>query len=379
MRKMKKMQFLMGSGILILILICLSCKKEPTPDPNQPLIDKMKAAADSIITNTSVPGLVALVVDHKRGIDWLYAAGVSNRETLAPIDTSHTFRIASCTKTFTITVLLQLVDEGKIALNDKLSKYYPEYPASDSITILMLTNMTSGISDYFNDDRWQNSMKTTPLRVWAPKEFAGMSFSHPLDFRPGTGYNYSNVNTIIIGMIIEKVTGSSLATEISNRIIKPLHLTNSGLVTNGTSLPGIHGRGYDFGELDMTGDLTESFDLSNCWAAGSVYTTPRELQKFIEQLVKGGFLSDSLQYRRLNQDFHEISQIQSYGIGISKLVGFYGHNGIVWGYLSSMYYSPDKDCTVIIYYNLSQPATHMPDNLFGKIYMILYGNPEPRK
>jgi len=360
--------------ILILVLSVISCKKETAVDPNQALIGQMKLAADSVIKNTTVPGLVALVVDHKRGIDWLYAAGVSNKETRAPMDVNHTFRIASCTKTFTLTVLLQLVDEGKISLNNKLSKYYPEYPASDSITVLMLSNMTSGISDYFNDDRWQNSMKTTPLRIWVPKEFADMSFSHPLDFRPGTGYRYSNVNTIIIGMIIEKVTGNSLESEISNRIIKPLQLANSGFLTNGTILPGTHGRGYDFGELDLTGDFTESFDLSNCWAAGSVYTTPRELQMFAERLVKGGFLSDSLQYRRLNNDFHDISPIQSYGIGISKLASFYGHNGIIWGYLTSMYYSPDKDCTVIIYYNLCQPAAHVPDNLFGKFLLILYGS-----
>ncbi|MDD4604138.1 MAG: serine hydrolase [Bacteroidales bacterium] len=371
---MKKNQLALVSVLLFTIFFFISCKKESSGDPNKALIDKMKLAADSVIKNTPIPGLVALVVDHKRGINWLYAAGVSNKETKAPMNVNHTFRIASCTKTFTLTVLLQLVDERKVSLDDKLSKYYPEYPASDSITVLMLSNMTSGISDYFDDDRWQNSMKTTPLRVWAPQELVNMSFSHPLNFRPGTGYRYSNVNTIIIGMIIEKVTGNSLETEISNRIIKPLQLVNSGFITNGTTLPGTHGRGYDFGDLDLTGDLTESFDLSNCWAAGSVYTTPRELQLFVERMVNGGFLSDSLQYRRLNNDFHEISPIQSYGIGIYKLASFYGHNGIIWGYLTSMYYSPEKDCTVIIYYNLCQPSTHLPDNLFGKFLLILYGS-----
>ncbi len=371
---MKKYKLTLISILLFMVFSFISCRKETVTDPNQPLIDQLKLAADSVIKNTPVSGLVALVVDHKRGINLLYAAGVSNKETNAPMDVNHTFRIASCTKTFTLTVLLQLVDEGKVSLNDKLSKYYPEYQASDSITVLMLSNMTSGVSDYFNDDRWQNSMKTTPLRVWNPKEFADMSFSHPLDFRPGNGYRYSNVNTIIIGMIIEKVTGNTLESEIGNRIINPLQLVNSGFITNGTQLPGNHGRGYDFGELDLTGDFTESFDLSNCWAAGSVYTTPRELQIFIERLVKGGFLSDSLQYRRLNNDFSDISQIQSYGIGISKLASFYGHNGIIWGYLTSMYYSPSKDCTVIIYYNLCQPSSHVPDNLFGKFLLILYGS-----
>lgn len=371
---MKKLNLSIVSFLLILVFSAISCKKETVTDPNQSIVDAMKAATDSVVKNTKVPGVVALVVDHKRGIDWLYAAGVSNTETRAPMDVTHTFRIASCTKTFTITVLLQLVDEGKISLNDKLSKYFPEYPSSDSITVLMLSNMTSGISDYFDDERWQSAFVATPLRVRNPGELADMSFSHPLEFSPGTQFKYSNINTIIVGMIIEHITGNTIENEITNRIMKPLGLTRSGFMTSGCALPGNHGRGYDFEDLGMTGDMTEAADVSNSWAAGAVYSTPRDLQKYIEFLVKGGLLSDSLQDRRLNSDFNKMNSLQSYGIGISKLASYYGHNGVIWGYLTSMWYSPEKDCTVIIYYNLSQPTKNLPDNLFGKYYRILYGS-----
>lgn len=176
---------------LIVLTMVSDCKKTEEPaDPNQQFIDQIKFCADSVIKNTPVPGLVALVVDHKRGINWLYAPGVSNTITNATMDASHTFRIASNTKTFTITVLLQLVGEGKISLNDKLSKYLPQYPAADSMTLTMLANMTSGLFDYFDDERWSDSFKAIPLRVWAPSELADLSFSHPLLFQPGTIFKY---------------------------------------------------------------------------------------------------------------------------------------------------------------------------------------------
>lgn len=362
------------SLIIIVAVSFNSCKKESIPDPNQPLIDQMKAVTDSIIENTRVPGIVALVVDHKKGINWLYAAGVSNTQTGAPMDVNHTFRIASNTKTFTGTVLLQLVDEGVIRLNDKLSAYFPQYPKSDSITIKMLCNMSSGINAYETDE-WMNAVKANPLRVWTPSELAGLAFSQPFLFSPGTGYQYSNSNTIILGMIIEQVTGKTLESEVENRIIKPLQLNNTAFHTSGTELPGNHGRGYDFEEFGVTGDVTELYDLSNNWAAGSVHSTPCELQSYVEALVKGRFLSDTLQQRRLN-DMITIDPYSKYGLCLHKLASFYGHNGEVWGYTSMMRYSLKHDCTIIIYYNCDRMSTNNPDSLFGKFLLILYGSYE---
>jgi len=288
------------------------------------------------------------------------------------MDVNHTYRIASNTKTFTGTVLLQLVGEGKISLNDRVTKYFPQYTAASDITLTMLANMTSGLFDYFDDEQWVTEFKTTPFRVWNPAEIVNLSLSHPLLFTPGTQFKYTNTNTILLGMIIEKVTGNKIETEINNRIVTPLKLKNTGFLTSGTTLPGNHGRGYDFGELGIIGDVTESYDVSNTGAAGAVYTTPRELQLFVECMVEGGLLPDSLQNRRLNKDFNQFGPVQSYGLCLSKFGSFYGHNGVIWGYTSSMYYSPDKQCTVIIYYNLCQPADHFPDSLFLRFMEILY-------
>jgi D-alanyl-D-alanine carboxypeptidase len=362
------------------LILNLSCKSDNIISStqqiaNQLLIDKMKFVTDSIVQNSRVPGIVALVVDNVRGIDWLYTSGVSNIPANLPMNGSYTFRIGSNTKTMTGTVLLQLVDEGKLALNDKLSKYFPAFPKSDSITIAMLCKMTSGIFNYTDDvDFWNTITVSNPSKVWLPQELLDVGFSHNFNFPPGTGWSYSNTNTIILGMIIEKLTGNTLQSEINNRIIQPLQLSNTGFLTSGRDLPGTHGRGYYSGEYEENNDMTEVMDVSWGWAAGSAYSVPRELRKYAERLVGGGFLSDSLQQKRLN-DMQAITPDINYGLCLARRGSFYGHNGGMPGFTSTMYHSNNKNCTVIIYFNcdLVAPVPIVPDMLFMRFMNILYG------
>ena len=355
----------------------VSCKKSDNTvtDPNQALITQMKLAADSVVQTTKVPGVVALVVDRKKGIDWLYATGVSDITNKIPANPDLVFRIGSCTKTLTLTVLLQLVGEGKLSLNDKLSKYFPAYPKADSVSILMLCNMTSRIHDYFHiTPSFFETMRANPTRVWTPRQLIDLGFQAGYDSIPGKGWGYSNTNTLIIGRIIEQITGNSLSVEIENRIIRPLDLGNTGFITSGISLPGVHGRGYYFIDYIPGEDFTEYFDASVYWAAGSAYSTPRDLQKFAEALVGGGLLPDSLQYRRLNKDFYQMPDV-AYGLGIAKQGTFYGHSGEMPGYMTNMYHSNDKQCTIIIYYNSLLIGTENdPGKLFTRFVHILYGN-----
>ncbi len=108
---------------------------------------------------------MALVVDHNKGIDWIYEVGLSNISEKLPMNRNHTFRIGSNTKTFVITVLLQLVDEKKISLDDKLFKYFPEYQKSDIITIAMIANMTSGVCNYTDDESFWIEIENNPTKV----------------------------------------------------------------------------------------------------------------------------------------------------------------------------------------------------------------------
>ena len=358
--------------ILIATLFSVSCKKDSDLDANQLLIDQMRAVTDSIIQNTDVPGIVALVVDQKRGIDWLYTSGYSDIPNKLPMDDSYTFRIGSCTKTMTVTVLLQLVDEGKIALEDKLSKYFPAYPKSDSITIAMLCDMTSGIADFVSNPQFFPMLDNNPAKVWPPQELAELGVSQNFTFSPGKGWNYSSTNTIILGQVIELVTDNTLEVEMNTRIFEPLNLDNTGFLTFGLTFPGTHGRGYYSGTYMENQDMTEHYDVSWGWAAGSAYSTPRELQKYVEAMVEGGFLSDSLQQKRLNE-LHVSDNIGDfYGLGLAKRGSFFGHIGGIHGFTSFMFHSKEKNCSVIIYFNCMLEIR--PEVLFQRFMDILYGD-----
>lgn len=339
---------------------------------NEELIAQMQAATDKIIATTHVPGIVALVADHARNINWVYAAGVSDIPNNVPANPSYTFRIGSNTKTFVVTVLLQLVAEGKVSLDDKLSKFFPEFQNANKITIAMLCNMTSGIPNYSEDEYFVDRMLNQPKKVWSPLELVRIGINKQFTFEPGTGWKYSNTNTILLGMIIEKITQNSLQEEIATRIVDKLGLRQTAFLTSGTELPGIHGRGYYEDVYVQGADMTEHYDISWGWAAGSAYSTPRELQKYVEALVGGGLLPDDIQTIRFSEHIVHFDEKIAYGLGILKRGTFYGHNGSLPGFTSSMYHSAEKNCTVIIYFN-SQLEEMIPDQLFASFMEILYG------
>ncbi len=358
------------SLLLISIFLFGACEIEKTSDPNEVFIQQMKAVTDSIIQHARVPGIVALVVDHQKGIDWLYTAGYSDIPNQVPMNGDNIFRVGSISKTMTVTVLLQLVGEGQLSLDDKLSDFFPEFPRSDEVSIAMLCNMTSGIFNYLEDEAWGNEVNENPTRVWMPHELVEAGFAHDYIFDPGTDWHYSNTNTIILGMIIEKITGNSLQVEVENRLLFPLNLNHTALLTSGTELPNQHSKGYLWDEVENNYfDVSNLFDVSWAWAAGAAYSCPRELQKYVQTIVEGGFLSDSLQQKRITE-LQYLEPNKAYGYAILKRGSFFGHNGALPGYTTSMYHSIAKNCTVIIYFN-SLTDIH-PDSLFFRFMNILY-------
>lgn len=127
------------------------------------------------------------------------------------------FRIGSNTKTFTGTLILQLVDEGVLALDDPVSRYRTDVPRGEDITIEMLLKMRSGLANYTDDDAWAEAIMTSPKEAVDPEEMLAIAFKQDLLFEPGSKYQYSNTNTVLLGMIAEKLTGKDLTTLVSER------------------------------------------------------------------------------------------------------------------------------------------------------------------
>jgi len=355
----------------VIINSCLNVNNSVEPSSSKLIESNLQATIDSVVANTHVPGVVAGIWAPNIGLNFVYTAGVADLDTKASLSPDMVFRIGSNTKTFTITVLLQLVDEGLLSLNDKLSKYFPNFPRANEITIEMLANMRSGIFNYNLADEFINKMLSNPTRTWSADSLIAIAALHPFYFNPGTGFRYSNTNTIIAGRIIEKLTGVSLEYNIRTRIINKLNLINTVYLVGGTQIPGYHSNGYYFGEYDPANPSSlEYTDISWAGAAGAMISTIYELKTYVKALTEGKFLSSTLQQKRMSR-FESNILNWKYGIGIWEDKGFYGHAGSIFGCTSLMVHSPDKNATIIIWYN-SQIEGTTPAYLFREIVKSVY-------
>lgn len=374
---MKKQLLTIAVVILSLSLFLFSCKKDESSPSSEKIENSIKMVLDSVIANTHVPGLVAGIWAPNEGIDMVYSAGFADREATESIDAEMVFRIASNTKTFAITVLLQLVDEGKLSLDDKLSQYLPDFPRGDEVTVEMLTNMRSGIYNYVESTEfWTFELFENPTYFWTIDEIIDFALEHnPGDlyyFNPGTDFHYSNTNTILIEYIIEQVSGKSLESLVNERIIIPLKLEKTIYLIGGTEIPGYHSKGYYLGSYDPEiMELSEYLDYSFARAAGGMISDIFDLKTYVQALTGDYFLTPSLQTKRMEGNPTGSTSGTTYGMGMLIYKGFYGHNGGAPGFTSLMIHSPDHNCTIVIWYN-SYIGDADPTQLLFVIPQMIY-------
>jgi D-alanyl-D-alanine carboxypeptidase len=317
------------------------------------------------------PG-VAVGVQFANGYVWNRRGfGLADLTRRRPMPANEYMRIGSVTKTFTGTVLLQLVDQGLIGLDDPLSKYIagdiPPVPEADQITIRMLGNMTSGIPDYIgivepNSDPAAPIWRTLFTR-FTPRELVEIGLSQPPYFAPGQGWHYSNTNTVLLGMIIENRTKRSLGANIRLRVLEPLGMTDT-VFPLGPRYPGPHPEGYSLVPPDFT-SLTEISHIeaaSGAWASGNMISTPRDLLLYAKPLATGQLISPHAQQERTKwldgpiyppgKPFTE----QRYGFALMDMDGLIGHSGSIQGYNTFMAYLPAVDASIVVISNVYHTA-----------------------
>ncbi|MDC0705946.1 serine hydrolase domain-containing protein [Priestia sp. AB] len=281
------------------------------------------------------PGILAKI--HKGGKTWSYAAGIADLRTKKPMKTDFRFRIGSVTKTFIATVLLQLAGENRLNLDDSIEKWLPGVIQGNGydgnqITIRQILNHTSGIADYVNSKDF-DIMDTK--KSYTADEFVKMGISLPPDFPPGKGWSYSNTGYVVLGMLIEKVTGNSYAEEVENRIIEPLDLSNTFLPGNSSVIPSTkHARGYF--QLDGASELEDVTYINPGSSDGDMISTADDLNKFFSYLLSGQLLKEQ-QLKQMLTTVPTGREGTGYGLGIyeTKLpngVSIWGHRGIVLGF-----------------------------------------------
>ncbi|MEC3033058.1 serine hydrolase, partial [Bacillus thuringiensis] len=237
------------------------------------------------------PGILAKTSEG--GKTWGYAAGIADLRTKKPMKTDFRFRIGSVTKTFTATVVLQLAGENRLKLNDYIEDWLPGVIQGNGydgnkITIRHILNHTSGIAEY---SRSKDADFTDTKKSYTAEELVKMGVSLPPDFAPGKGWSYSNTGYVLLGILIEKVTGNSYAEEVENRIIEPLDLSNTFLPGNSSVIPGTkHARGYL--QLDGASELKDVTYINPGSSDGDMISTADDLSKFFSYLLGGKLLKE---------------------------------------------------------------------------------------
>jgi len=352
--------------LVAMLLIFSSCSSDDGDNQDQvlPTLLLNKAISD-FMNDHHFPGAVVGAWVPGKG-EYVVAKGKSNLETDTAMKIECKFGIGSVTKSFVGTVALQLVDEGKLELDDSLNKYISNVPNAENITIRQLLNMTSGLFDYLTDENFMDTLESDPLKKWTPEELVAIGVSHEPYFPSGEGWHYSNTNTILVGMIIELITGNKLAEEIQERISDELGLKNTLLPDSPyVAPPYAHGYMYDEGAYIDTSELDPSF----AWAAGAMVSNLEDLKIWAEALATGKLISASMQKERLVffdvflpgvPDFY-YKMDPKYGLAIEQYDNsFVGHSGKALGFNAQMYYLPSENAILITLLNTDTTAGDGP-------------------
>lgn len=259
-------------------------------------------------------------------------------ERPAPVDGR--FRIGSVTKTFTSTVALQLAGEGRLSLGDSVERWLPgTVPNGRNITLRQLLNHTSGLYNYTDDTLVSpEQVVRDRYRHWTPRQLVALATGRDPLFPPGTAWSYSNTNYVLIGLVIERATGRSLASEVGRRIIGPLGLYDTE-VPGTPWITGPHAHGYvqvNGGPVDIT-----AMDVSSSYAVGDIISTTRDLNTFYAALLGGRLLRPAQLAEMRTTAFDS-----GYGLGLSKVAlpcgaEIWGHTGGIPGYLAFSFHQPE--------------------------------------
>ena len=211
-------------------------------------------------------------------------------------------RIGSVTKTFTGTAVLQLVDQGRIRLSDPISRYIDGVPNGDAITLDMLGRMRSGLPDYSETDTFMTRLYAEePAGPQAfpttPRELVDWAFRQPVDFAPNTQWAYSNTNTVLLGLVVEQVSGLSLADYLTQNVFGPLGLTQTSFPADGV-LPAPYAHGYNQGPDGTVYDAT-LWNPSWGYAAGAVVSTLSDIRTWASAVGTGSLLRPDTQSQRI--------------------------------------------------------------------------------
>ena len=330
-----------------------------------PRASKLRQDARSLVA-AGAPGVIVLARDGSRSVR--VAAGSADVTPRTPMRVSDRFRVASITKTFVAAVVLQLVGEGKMSLDDTVERWVPGLvPGGAGITVRQLLNHTAGLFDYIDDGDdtiLKPYLRGDVAHVTPPRQIVAVATSHPPHFAPGTKHRYSNTNYIVLGLVVEAVTGDSLTAEMSRRIFQPLGLRASSFDATASRITGRHAHGY--APIGPGGRVVELNVLSSSltWAAGALVSTAGDVARFYRALLRGRLLRADL-LREMETTVPAGPPGEGYGLGLIETRrldvettyrlpcadSVWGHDGSFAGWNSYAYNSADGRRQMVVLVN----------------------------
>ncbi|UUN26653.1 serine hydrolase [Streptomyces sp. FIT100] len=336
-----------------LLLVTTGTAAAPAGTARQDLdaatVERLDRAITGTMKRAGIPGVIVGLWMPGRGT-YVRAFGVSDETTGAPMKTGLHMRIGSVTKTFTVTGLLQLVDQGRVGLDDPIAEYVDGVPEGERITLRRLAGMRSGLFNYSDDPGFQRSLESDPQRTFTPRQLLDYAFAHPLGFAPGTRFQYSNTNLILLGLVIEKVTGQPVGAYLEQHVYEPLGLARTSFPTDNT-IPDPHAQGYTNATPTGATTVATHWNPSWAWSAGAMISDLEDLRTWAPALASGKpLLTPETQRQRLAFAPTGFTDI-GYGLGIFRDHGWVGHNGELPGYEALAVHLPSEDATLVVLVN----------------------------
>lgn len=339
---------------LILASACLAQDK-----PQTEMVPRMEQIVQSYVPKQFM-GSVLVAENGKILLDKGY--GFANLEWQVPNTPTTKFRLGSITKQFTAASILLLEERGKLKVEDPVKKYMPDTPAAwDKVTIFHLLTHTSGIPSFTSFPDYESKQTQT----MTPQQLVDWFRDKPLEFEPGTKWNYSNSGYVLLGYLIEKISGQSYADFVQQNIFTPLGMKDSGYDSN-SALIEHRAAGYSPGKdgPQNAGFVNMTVPLS----AGGLYSTTEDLLRWEEGLFGGKVLKpESL--AKMTTPFKED---YAFGLGVSTRNGhkMIAHNGGIQGFNTSLIYYPEDKLVVAVLANLNGPFA---DQLAAELGKVAHG------
>lgn len=324
---------------------------------------KMDKFFDGLSENNKGMGSLTISKDGK--IIYSRAVGISHvgDKGYVSSDMKTKYRIGSITKTFTATMIFQLVDEGKLKLEDTLDKFYPEIPNAKKITIAQMLNHHSGIHSLTSDAQYFLSYSRRPQ---THEYLLSVIAKTTPDFEPGTKAAYSNSNYLLLGYIIEKVSGKSYQDALKEKITSKINLSDTYY---GGKINGANGESNSFDFVRGNWKMLAETDMSIPGGAGAIVSTPTDLTAFITALFNGKLVSQkSLDQMKTLTDGYG-SGIVVFPFGQKK---FFGHNGEIDGFHSMLGYQPEEKVAIAY---ISNGMVYDINNIMIAALSVYYNQP----